>query len=511
MGITGIVLIIIQAVSMIFGFIRELTLSNYYGISSISDAFLIVSNLPFSIFYIISSAISISFIPTYNKIKKIKGSKEAENFTSNIVNIIFVFAIIFSILIIIFSKPIVKIFAVGFDDQTLNLAVYLLRISVFSLVFVGIVGVFVPYLNSNKEFIIPAMIGLPFNIGIIGGIILSSYISVYFLGAGTIVGYALQFLALIPCLIKVGYSHKRIIRPNDSTIKQMLVLSIPITIGVSAEQINYIIDRTIASTLQVGGISALNYAVRLNGFAQNLIVYPVTTLFYPIIAELVVNKNYNNLNKIIHKSLSVITLLMVPIIIGGFILSKEIISILFLRGAFDENALIMTEGALKFYMIGTAGIAYREVYSRVFYSFNDTITPVKNMIITVFINIILNLTLSKVLGISGLAFATSISSIIAAGLLKKDLKIHLRCSNDSRNLLINQIKIIFAGLLMGVGIILYQYLRTPENNIQQLIIQISIGALIFSFMVLILRVEELEDVKNILYRMKNKISKYRDV
>lgn len=309
MGITGIVLIIIQAVSMIFGFIRELTLSNYYGISSISDAFLIVSNLPFSIFYIISSAISISFIPTYNKIKKIKGSKEAENFTSNIVNIIFVFAIIFSILIIIFSKPIVKIFAVGFDDQTLNLAVYLLRISVFSLVFVGIVGVFVPYLNSNKEFIIPAMIGLPFNIGIIGGIILSSYISVYFLGAGTIVGYALQFLVLIPCLIKVGYSHKRIIRPNDSTIKQMLVLSIPITIGVSAEQINYIIDRTIASTLQVGGISALNYAVRLNGFAQNLIVYPVTTLFYPIIAELVVNKNYNNLNKIIHKSLSVITLL----------------------------------------------------------------------------------------------------------------------------------------------------------------------------------------------------------
>ena len=36
--------------------------------------------------------------------------------------------------------------------------------------------------------------------------------------------------------------------------------------------INVLVDRTLASGIAVGGISALNYAQRLNGFVQGLFV-----------------------------------------------------------------------------------------------------------------------------------------------------------------------------------------------------------------------------------------------
>lgn len=502
MGLTGIILIIIQAVSKVAGFIRELVLSNYYGASSVADAFLTASTLPSLIYTIIGASITVSYIPIYNRLKKSRGLEKAEKFTSNLINIIVIVTIFISIIIFIFTKPVIRVFALGFDEETLRLAITLTRISILSIVFLGLTGIFTPYLNIKKEYIIPSMIGIPLNIGMISGIILSRYGSVMFLGIGILIGYLLQTAIHIPCLRKVRYKHEMFLNVNNESVKQMVALSIPVIVGTSVSQVNFLIDRTIASTLQVGAISALNYAVRLNTFAQGLIIFPIITLLYPTISELVVNKKYKELNKITQKTFSVVTLLIVPIIIGGFILSKEITSALFVRGAFDENALYMTEGAVKYYIIGTAGLAFRDIYSRIFYSFNDTITPAKNTVISVVINVILNLVLSRIMGIKGLALATSISTIITAGLLKKDLKKYLPKTNSSKALFINQAKILIAGLIMGGGILLYQYFKIPEMNTLQLIIQIGLGAIIFLLMILILRIDELEDGKKMLQKLK---------
>ena len=44
----------------------------------------------------------------------------------------------------------------------------------------------------------------------------------------------------------------------------------PVLIGVAVNQINTMVDRTLASTLVEGSISALNYANKLNGFVMAL-------------------------------------------------------------------------------------------------------------------------------------------------------------------------------------------------------------------------------------------------
>lgn len=502
MGITGIILIVIQAISKVFGFIRELVLSNYYGASKVTDAFLIASSLPSVIYSIIGASITVGFIPIYNRLEQNKGIDRAEKFTANLINIILIITIVLSIAVFVFARYVIKVFALGFDEQTLEIATILTRISICSIIFIGIRGVVTPYLNIKKQFIIPSMVGIPLNICIIIAIILSKERSFMLLGIGLIVGYAIQTAIHIPGILKIGYSHQKTVEWKEESIQQMITLSIPIIIGNSAGEVNFIIDRTIASTLQVGAISALNYAVRLNTFAQGLIILPIITLLYPTISELVIKKEFTKLNEIIYKTSSVVSLIIVPIIIGCFMLSEEITRALFLRGAFDENALRMTEGAVKYYIIGTTGLAFREIYSRVFYSFNDIITPVKNTIITVAINIVLNLIFSRIMGISGLALATSISAIIGAILLRKDLKKYLDTTVSSQIILINQAKIIISGLFMGIGIFLYQQLVIPKMNTIQLIIQIGLGAVIFIFMIFFLRIDELEDGKNIIKKLK---------
>ena len=49
----------------------------------------------------------------------------------------------------------------------------------------------------------------------------------------------------------------------------------PVLIGVAVNQINTMVDRTLASTLVEGSISALNYANKLNGFVMALFITSV--------------------------------------------------------------------------------------------------------------------------------------------------------------------------------------------------------------------------------------------
>lgn len=65
----------------------------------------------------------------------------------------------------------------------------------------------------------------------------------------------------------------------------MAYLALPIIIGVSINQINVLVDRTIASKVAVGGISALNYASRLNEFVQGIFVLSIITVMYPMISK----------------------------------------------------------------------------------------------------------------------------------------------------------------------------------------------------------------------------------
>lgn len=53
----------------------------------------------------------------------------------------------------------------------------------------------------------------------------------------------------------------------------------PVLIGVAVNQINTMVDRTLASTLVEGSISALNYANKLNGFVMALFITSVVLLY----------------------------------------------------------------------------------------------------------------------------------------------------------------------------------------------------------------------------------------
>lgn len=498
MGKLGIVLIFIQIASKIFGFGRELVLSFFYGTSMISDAYLVAFTIPSILFVLISTGITAGYIPIYNKIKKNEGIERAERFTSNFINMIILLCIFIALIITVFPGSLINILASGFSGEQFRIASDYTRISIWSIVFLGITSITVPYLNIKDSFYVPSAIGIPLNIGLISGIVLSYYFSNYYLAFGIVLGYFLQFVILIPILKTKGYKHKLVVDFSDIYIKKILYLAAPMIVGASASQLNIIIDRTIASSLATGSISALNYANRLNGFIQGLFIIPIVTLLYPKISELAANNDHAKLASHFYNAISIITLLVLPLMVGGMYLSKEITGILFLRGAFDHNALEITSSAVFFYLLGIIGLAYREVQFRVYYSYGDTKTPVKNSIIAVGINIVLNVILSKLMGVGGLALATSISSIFAAVLLQRNLEKYISNVELRKSCLGNIFKIFISGLTMLIVLMLFKSVYPPQINILNTLVQIIVGALSYIIVLNILKVDELKDIKEMI-------------
>ncbi len=491
---------IITILSKFIGFAREITLSYFYGASNISDAYLISITIPAVIFSLVGAGMATSYIPLYSSIMEEKGETSADRFTNNIINFLLLISTFIVIGALIFTTPIVKLFASGFEGETLNLAVTFTRISIFGVYFTGLGYIFKSYLEINKNFIVPALVGFPFNFFIITSIALSSKYNIYFLLLGMVIAIASQLFLMLPFVLKKGYKYFFLLDKNDEYLRKMIYLSLPVIIGVSVNQINVLVDRTIASQIAVGGISALNYAHRLNGFVQGIFVSSISTVLYPTISKMAVENNMTGLKKTVSKAISSINLLILPATVGAMIFAEPVVRLLYGRGAFDAKAISMTSYALFFYSIGMVGFGLREVLSREFYSMQDTKTPMINAAIAMVLNIILNIILSKFLGIGGLALATSISAIFCTMLLFISLRKKIG-PLGMKNITITFIKIACASLVMGMlAKLSYNSLLSFINGNLSLLLSIGIGAVIYFIIIYFMKIEEVDTIVNTLKR-----------
>ena len=196
----------------------------------------------------------------------------------------------------------------------------------------------------------------------------------------------------------------------------------PIILGSSVAQMNVLVDRTLASQIVEGGISALNYGNNINLIALGIIVASISSVLFPRISKMAVENNIKEMKKYLSETITTINILVLPITVGYMIFAEPIVQLLFGRGEFSSQAVSLTSSALFFYSIGLVAKSQRDILSNVFYSLQDTKTPMLNASIALIINIVLNIVLSKYLGISGLALASSISLIFCSFLLFVSLR-----------------------------------------------------------------------------------------
>ncbi len=491
-------------ISKVLGFFREILLGSQYGATYVTDAYLISTTIPLVLFSSVAAAISTTYIPVYSELRLDKGKDEAINFTNKLLNIIVLASTVLAVLGMIFTKPIVSIIAMGFKGETLELAVKLTRITFPMIVFIGASHVFTGFLQSNNEFVIPALTGIPYNIIIIIMLLLSDLVGIYGLVYGTVAGIAMHVVIQIPGLKKKDYRYTRMLSLKDPYVKKVAFLALPVVMGMAVQQLNALVDRMLASGLPEGSISALNFANRLNAFVYGVFSSSISVVVYPLLSKLNAENDMDHFKKTLVNGLNVITLLLVPISVGAIVLRQPIVSVLFERGRFDQRATVMTASALMFYSLGIVFYGYRDILNRTFYSLHDTRTPMLNGIVAVAVNVLLNLILIRFMQHSGLALATSISAIAMTFLMFVSLKKRLGSIGWS-NILLVFIKSTIASAIMGLVVYVLNnfaasHLDSASRIVSLIVLGLVIGAgmLVYFVLIYLFKVEELSWISGVI-------------
>lgn len=492
----------------VFGFARDIVMAWAFGAGMESDAIKIAQSIPTVLFGGIATSLLTCYIPMYNQIKK-KGIKEVVKFNSNMISVVLLFTIILAVLFAIFSGSLVRIFAVGFQGAQYDMAVRQSRIMVFSMIFLGVAYILQGYIQAHEKYAVVGLMSVPMNIVFIIGVLLTVATGRYdILAIFTVLSFAVYIPYFGIAAKREGFIYRPYLNLRDPNVSKIIKLVIPVFLGRMVFDINNVINNTLASSLDVGTVSALDYAKRLENVIIGIFVISITTVIFPRISRLVQEKNTLQIRNTVTEGMNNMSLLIIPITVLMMVLATPIVQVMFQRGQFDAVATKKTAEALIYYMIGLTPMSYRLILEKVFYAVQDTKTPMQNSVIAIMINIVLSLILVNFMQHRGLALASSLASTISCILFYYNLKRKVGYTPGAA-FRTDTIKILISSLIMGAcALPLYRiadyYMK--EGNFYRLM---SLGftgiicLIIYAICLRVFGVNALSGLQTILDRFKN--------
>lgn len=243
-----IIMIVFSLGSKLLGFVREVLIASKYGSGMETDTYLVALTATSLIMSLIGVALNTTMIPILSEIESKEGKKGKIEHTNNILNIVLVCSILLVLFGWIISPIIIRILAKGFVGEQFDLAVKLMKIGLPVVVFSGVVNIFRGLLQSEMMFTESAASDFPFNFTYIFFLIfLSNKFGIKGLMITSVLAVGTQIIIQIPGIKKIGYTYKWKFDLSDKYIKKILFFMTPVLIGIAIDEVNIIVDRTLAS------------------------------------------------------------------------------------------------------------------------------------------------------------------------------------------------------------------------------------------------------------------------
>lgn len=502
MGQTTIVLMIITILSKIFGFVRESVMAAFIGAGELKSIYTTAMTIPAMLVGVVANGIVSGYIPIYSKVVEEEGEDSANRFTYNLINILMIFGLLIFLLVFFFASPICKILSPDLTGESLKLAVNYTRIIMISIFVLLYSCVIKGFLNTRGNFIDPAFTGIILNVIIIISVILTYRLNnLYILIIGALLGYIIQFIRFPFVSRKLGFKYKMEVDFSDKFIKMIFIMMVPILISSAADQISLAIDNSMASAFfGISSISKIYYSKTLLNFIMTVVTLSVVTVTFPDIAKLGQSGDIVGMKEKLSSSIVFSMILVIPATFGMMALSNPIVKLAFERNAFTSMDTEIVASLIVAYGPYIIFASLIKILSNGFYSIGDSKTPFRIVMIQQLANLIMNFVLSKLFGLNGLAYSTSVSTLISSVLLIIVFSKKVGRFDDKNNL-IAIVKIFISSVVMsGFAICLYKIVSF--SLIINLFLSVIASGLVYILMLKILKVKEFDIIAK---KIKKKI------
>ncbi len=364
---------------------------------------------------LILGAVSAAFIPIFTQYKKEHELKKAWEFASAMLHLMLLGILVLAGLAYVFAPQLATIVASGFEAESFDQTVKLMRIMLLSPILFTFSSVLISIQDSFKAFFYRSIAPLFYNLGIIGGIVyFGAQFGVVGVTWGVIIGALLQLLIQLPALKQVHYKHVWLIGHKRQDVKEAFRLMIPRVLGLSLTQLALIINTLIASFLATGSITIFYLADNLQALPMGMIGISFAITSFATLSELASESDMEPFAEEIKRVMGLVLFLIIPATIGMLVLRHQIIDVVLTYGQFTKNDAFLTASVLGFLLISLFAQSLIPLLSRGFYAFHNTKTPLFSGFISVLIMIAgsVFLALRLDMGIAGIAIAFTVGHIV---------------------------------------------------------------------------------------------------
>jgi putative peptidoglycan lipid II flippase len=499
----------LTVISRVFGMIRDMAFSHFFGLSGMMDVWAIafmIPNLSRRIFG--EGAAASSLIPVYSEElrRDPKGSAELARTVATVIFVILAgIVIIGEVLIWLYCQ---------ISDPIPNTRRMMILIAIMLpyMCLICLAAILSGLLNSHNHFAMPAAAPIALNLVIIGALVISGWglnmipeQQVYLLAAAVLLAGILQLVMQMIPLAKYGVTLRPAWQVRTDAFKRVMLLMTPMILGLAVTQLNTLSDGVIAKWLsgseqkgltlmlfgkevlypvREGAVASLYFSQRLYQFPLGVLGISLATAIFPILSVAAANKDEPLLAQTIRQGIAAAFFVALPATVGLMLVSRPLVAVLYEHGQFSPEDTKQVQMVLIFYTFGLCGYFLQQLLTRAFYSLKDSKWPARTAVIAVVVNVVLNLVLIWPLGVSGLALATSACSYLQVGILLFLLHRQFQFSVPRQTLVLLFKTLTASAVMGGAGFACLKFMAGLSSNkigdMAQIGVQVVVCSVIYA-------------------------------
>ncbi len=368
----AITITLLTLASQGLGFVTQMVVAASFGARADMDAFLAANTLPQYVTAVILTPISVAFIPVFTDYLASGREAEAWRVASSVISLCLLVLGGVAAIGMLLSRVLLRLATPGLSPASLELAGVVALITWPTVVAAGLAGLLASIYQAHGRFGWPAATPVFSSLAYLGLVLLLARpLGVVGLAIAASTYIFVQSLLLLPILFGRAQYHLAL-NLDHSGVRQVLSLMWPLILSGLLIRGTPIIDRYLASRLEVGTISHLGYATKVLGVLASLISMGLTTVLFPRMALNIVEGGLQIMRHTVSQGLRFMWLIIAPVICLGSVLAVPAVTLMFQRGHFGTGDTVAVAGLLRIYLLALAGMCLGDITGRGLYALKET-------------------------------------------------------------------------------------------------------------------------------------------
>jgi putative peptidoglycan lipid II flippase len=516
--------------SRLTGFLRLSAMTAALGVtvSSLGSIYTVANLTPNIVYELILGGILTSvFVPVFVDRLETRGLEDAREVADTLITLVLGLLIVVAALSALFAEQIIRLYLVASDRPDrraeIELGVFFLRWFMPQIVFYGVGAVAIGLLQAHRRFAPPMFAPILNNLVAIGTFVAYAIVrgdrpprvvgitplEKTILGAGTTLGVVVMTAALWPPLRALGYRIRLRLGWRHEAVRRLVRLAGWVALYVGANQLAYVVV-IILNNRFAAGPQIYTTAYTVFQLPHAIFAVSIFTALLPGMSARWSTGDTAGVRAFAARGLRDTAVITLPAALGMIALAEPIVRLLFEHGAARPADTIEIARTLQGFGAGLLFFSAFQLLTRTFYSMQDTRTPALVNLGAAIVNVAAALLYTGYigpldLGLRGMALAHATSYVVGATLLFLLLRARLGAL-DERAIGRTLAKAALAALL-SAGAALAVVTVWPASSDASVLLQatrlgvaIGAGMLVFLVSALILRVEEVDDLRRAFLR-----------